>query len=231
MASRYVDGVGASPTHGRQRDTHLGAHPPREGLEHLLAALEEGSPAVRWLAGETLAHIGAQAVPALTRALVSPRVEVRREAARALGDMGSTARRAAVDLLDSLEDPDRTVRLHALLALRRVSPNLLRSARRLINLLEREQSVRIRRRLIHLLASIGPDAREAIGSLVRQLDHPALRVDAALALREIDPRSSRPLDELVSALDDPSEAIRRDAARAIRPTLSATLHVPGDPAA
>lgn len=71
---------------------------------------------------ETLARIGADAVPSLVYQLAHQRSDVRQWAAVMLGDLGPTAKEAIPPLQDALKDRDALVRDAARRALEKVDP-------------------------------------------------------------------------------------------------------------
>ena len=98
--------------------TRIGAP---KSAEAFVRALEDKSPTVRWESVLGLGRLGARTeastIAALLKEDTDPRV--RRECAKVLGLFESA--RHIPDLIGALEDRDATVRLHAELALRRVT--------------------------------------------------------------------------------------------------------------
>ncbi len=87
-------------------------------LGKLIMALGDSSWRVRLYVDLILKNMGKTAVPALTKALLNPKKNVRKQAAKVLGRMGPLAK-SAVPLLKKLaaKDPSYTVRLSARRAL------------------------------------------------------------------------------------------------------------------
>ncbi|HEY7329697.1 MAG TPA: HEAT repeat domain-containing protein [Gemmataceae bacterium] len=81
------------------------------------------------------------------------------------------------------------------------------------------EDAELRRKAIHALGAIGPDAAEAVPSLARILSNDAdtnARMQAALALVKIGPASSAAVPALAGALDeDESPQVRMNAALAL----------------
>ncbi len=73
-------------------------------------------------AAGSLAQIGPAAIPALKTALTDADPQVRRQAARALGQMGPDAEPAVQELTQALSDADAPVRQAAVLALGKIGP-------------------------------------------------------------------------------------------------------------
>lgn len=71
---------------------------------------------------ETLARVGAEAIPALVYQLAHPRPDVRRWAATMLGELGPVAKDAVLPLQDALKDVDRPVATAARNALDKIAP-------------------------------------------------------------------------------------------------------------
>ncbi len=84
-------------------------------------ALEDPDPEARRLVIEALAWMGPQAVNPLIAALKDKSAEVRRAAARALGNLGADAHSALPALEAAVSDPDETVRDAGFKARRRIS--------------------------------------------------------------------------------------------------------------
>ncbi len=83
----------------------LTEHGPK-AMDRLIAAL--GNEKTAYWACLVVSEIGAQAqvaVPALTKLLDSPKVEIRREAILALGSIGASAAPAAAQIAKALDDP------------------------------------------------------------------------------------------------------------------------------
>lgn len=93
----------------------------RTALKPSLPVLTETVDVPR-AAASSLAQIGPAAIPALKTALTDADPEVRRQAARALGQMGPEAEPAVPELTQALSDKEATVRLAAAQALGRIGP-------------------------------------------------------------------------------------------------------------
>jgi HEAT repeat protein len=89
------------------------AHPA--GAGSLAAALEEADEELRWKAAISLSQIGESALTALTKPLRHERVETRRAAIWAAGQIDTQA--ALPVLAQALDDPDNHVRAKAVVAL------------------------------------------------------------------------------------------------------------------
>ena len=164
---------------------------------------------------------------AAIRALKSSlEVPVRVKAAHYLGELGPEAAPAVPALVESLRDTSPHVRIEALIALERIGPAAREAVRTLIDLLNGNEhplkpQEHLVERVIAVLGAIGPDAADAVPSLVRYLksDDPSRSAAAGLALARILPRDSQVLQEglpsLVRDLNSKEPSVRGDATRAL----------------
>jgi len=140
-----------------------------------------------------LFQLGKESIPPLTRALKDPDIQMRRNAALVLTDLGGgyftelrpslDTQEALPDLIEALEDPDRDVRAWAAQA----------------------------------IAEIGPNAKDAIPFLITLLRdaEEGPRNSSCIALGRIGPAAKEALPDLREALKDPSKDVRQFAQRAI----------------
>ncbi len=91
-----------------------------EAAPALLAALRHADPDVRRAAARSLGQAGPRVIPALKQALVDPDQQVRRGAVEALGWMGPAAKAAQPALIEALRDTDEQVRRSAARALGKI---------------------------------------------------------------------------------------------------------------
>ncbi len=172
----------------------------------LIHALSESEGVVGWVSAEALAKIGAPAVQPLIRALSDSNKDVRRGAARALGEIKDA--RAVAPLIRSLADSDEYVRARASLALEEIGapaiPLLIRT------LSDGDEDVC--RMAVQSLAEMGA---VAVQPLVRALSDSDkdVRRGAADALGEI--KDARAVAPLIRALSDSDKDVRQWAARAL----------------
>ena len=123
-----------------------------------------------------LPRFGKAAVPELIAALKSPRVEQRRGAATALGDIGPDAREAADELLRVLkQDPDLASRGKAGLALSQVAPSRTEAVAPLLVMLK-DPDFSARFPACEAAGRFGPAGREARETLVELATHDRYRV-------------------------------------------------------
>jgi HEAT repeat protein len=87
------------------------------------------------VAGRLLIRLGGEAVPALVEALSDEGVDVRRKAARTLGEIGPESVEAVPALIHVLADEDEDVRLWAAYALGRIGPEAFEAVPSLIEAL------------------------------------------------------------------------------------------------
>ena len=128
-------------------------------------------------------------VPIVTEASVgllkeSDDADVRRHAAKKLGEIGAMAETAILDLAEATHDEDKIVRWYAARALGRLGRPAVPA---LIQALQHEDTT-LRRKAADALGDIGPEARTAVSALARTLqddEDTNVRWTAARALLEI----------------------------------------------
>jgi HEAT repeat protein len=167
----------------------------KESVQVLIAALKEGSPALR------------------------------RQAAETLGECGPAAREAIAPLIAALEDPDFWVGEASANALRKITgaPEPVRERRNraaepsgvppaVENLLRALQDPRTRWMAIVALGELGAAARDAVPALIEALEDPdaAVRWDAAKALGKLGPAAVRAVPALAAVVHEQSDAIVRN---------------------
>ncbi len=125
-------------------------------------------------------------VPALINALKDSDAGVRHWAAMALAKYGAAAKPAVPALIAILNDPDPYVRVEAANALKSIDPVAAMPA--LINALKDSYGL-VRALSAIALARYGPAAKPAVPALIALLNDadPGVRVEAASALKAIDP--------------------------------------------
>jgi HEAT repeat protein len=96
----------------------IGRGAPGVALPAIQPALESPRDEVRRMAAEALGWMGPAAVEPLRAVLKNDSPAARRAAARALGRLGPAARTAEADLVEAVNDPDAEVRTAAAKALR-----------------------------------------------------------------------------------------------------------------
>jgi len=144
----------------------------------------------------------ASALPALIEGLKSSEVTIRRNAAFALGELGSDAGPAIRYLASALQtDPDMEVRRNAAFALGEIGSQ---SIPILIQVLGDDDS-RVRRNVASALVRIG---RPAVASLAAALEghNPIVRKNAAGILGRIGPAAKEAVPDLEKALHDDDRA-------------------------
>ncbi len=143
-----------------------------------------------------------RAIPSLLESLASPDPSIRRNAAFALGEMGSDAAPAVSALADALEnDTDIEVRRNAAFALGEIGSPSLSHLMSMLN----DSDSRIRRNVAAALVRIGkpaiPDLIRAMGSTDQ-----ILRRNAVGILGRIGPDARIAVPQLKQALNDPDKA-------------------------
>jgi HEAT repeat protein len=142
---------------------------------------------------KSLRRLGEGALPALTRALNDPDVQMRRNAAIALINLGGGYVAEARPRLD----------------IRGATPALIRATE--------DADASVRAWAAHALAEMGPGAAPAIPALIRLLGdkEEGPRNTSCLALGKIGPAAREALPALLEALHDPSRDVRVFAQQAI----------------
>ena len=142
---------------------------------------------------KSLRQLGEGALPALTRALSDPDVQMRRNAALALINLGGGYLAEARPRLD----------------IRGVTPALIRATE--------DADAGVRAWAAHALAEMGPGAEPAIPALIRLLSdqEEGPRNTGCLALGKIGPAAKEALPALREALHDPGKDVRGFAQQAI----------------
>ena len=159
------------------------------------------------------------AIPALIEGLSSREVDIRRNAAFALGELGSEAEPALEVLARAMrKDPDREVRRNAAFALGETGPVALPV---LIKGLNNSDSG-VRRNVAAALVRIGPPA---VPSLIEMLNDskPVIRQNAAGILGRIGPRAKEAIPALEQALSDEDKAFSWTVKSALRKIKKVTV--------
>jgi HEAT repeat protein len=162
--------------------------------------------------------------------------EVRASAAEQLGDLGVDAKSATEALTKAVTDPDHDVRREAIEALRKIKPDKEVLFPLLVNLLsDVEPSVAVaaaasladvgeeivplmnqalgneksRFWAILVLSDLGPQAKDAVPSLLKALDSdkPEVRREVLMCLGEIGPGAKDAIPQLTQALEDEDKAV------------------------
>jgi HEAT repeats len=175
---------------------------------------------------EALAAMGEPVVPMLKKELAGDSVVGRVGAARTLGRLNYAARTARDDLLAALKDPSEEVRFWAAQALVFMDsskagpavPNLIAA------LESNSASATIRTEAVNTLAILGKMAEPALPALRTALRDSEVRLSAALAMVDIDPRQA------VAAVPALQAELERKAAGQPRNVIDALARI-GPPAA
>ncbi len=186
---------------------------------------------VRWMAAETLGHIGVEAqeaTPAMLAALTDLDAHVRSVAAGSLPAINAPADTAVPALVDLIQrDPSVT----ALRALSEYGPSAKPALNNLVQLVGDEQlNSEIRWNAVRTLGKMRDAATEAIPALVAQLQNPipSIREHAAEALGDIGPAARQTAEALLPLLTDTVPKVRRDAARSLG-QIQAPADIAGPP--
>ena len=184
---------------------------------------EDKDPIVGSCAAEALGKIGPHAVPALVEALNNEHEDVRRHAARALGEIGPDAKAAVPVLLEVLNDEDEDVCECAAEALGKIGPDAKAAVPILTEVLKRSSSVAIYAQ--YALAQITGTPQNYIAALVGLLQDRQYRkydedhdwwygsaVDIPRLLMEI---GKAAIPAVLEALQDEEPFVRRSAVRTL----------------
>lgn len=171
----------------------------------------------RLAAVQTLKKIGSPAVSVLVEALNDSDVNVRKNAAFALGSMGSDGVEAVPTLLSTLKDSSSEVRMNVAVALRNITPASpavqAQAIEELTAALQHEEAT-VRQGAAFGLGILGPVAHAAIPDLITTLKDSDEQVSlkAAIALK----RMGQPaVAALTEALNHPDMQVRAKAAFAL----------------
>lgn len=186
----------------------------------------------RLAAVRSLRQIGSPVVPILMEALESPEPSIRKNAAFALGSMGSEAVEAIPALFSALTTWEQTDRIDAALALHQIalaSPDNLNRVLAELETALGDQSASVRQGATVGLGLFGAAATPAIDPLIATLQDPdeEVRVGAAIALKRI---GAPAIPALTAALTHENAQVRAKAAFALgrinaaaMPKVAATL--------
>lgn len=160
-------------------------------MVHLVRLLDDEDPDIREWALKTLVRRKPDPkafVPVLIRALEDRSADVRAAAVEALASLGPEAKPAALALVGLLDDDALYTRL---------APDVG-------GLTMHGWQFPVRELVPEALGKIGPGARAALPALLefmRTPDHVGLQLDAAVAVRRIDPQNEEPISFLVAMLE------------------------------
>ncbi len=159
------------------------------------------------------------AIPALLEGLRSKEVNIRRNAAFALGEIGPEAEPAINDLAKVLiKDPDREVRRNAAFALGEIG---FQSTPVLVKALSDRDS-RVRRNVAAALVRIGEPAVPFLTAILQDTS-PLIRKNAAGILGRIGPKAKDAIPALERALDDEDKAFCWTVKQALRNIKQVTV--------
>jgi HEAT repeat protein len=192
-----------------------------------LAVLTPGSPVYLPTFFSSAGQYGGHSTRHWVNALRSPDAEARRQAAHALGAIGAEAGETVPALSPLLvEDPDRTVRIEAALALSKMAPASRAAVPELGQALADEEPF-VRMNAALALLRLRAEARPAVPALIRALNDDANQTNlgsfsftiqeiAAQALGRASAGSAEAVPALTAALDDArSEELQLAVVRAL----------------
>lgn len=185
----------------------------KEFVPTVAGMLTDPDPEVQIKALETLASLGALAVPHLQAALKHKNATVRRQAADALDAIAALGKADLQTLIDALQSEDQDMSFQAAQSFSRLGKEAVPE---LVKLLQNSEPPR-RALAAFALGHVGPEARQAAPALVQALIDPRdrnVRYRAAEALARIDPREGL-LWSLCWALSDDDVDVRGRAAETL----------------
>ncbi len=186
----------------------------RGAVPALAKALHDAYPEVRKSAAKALGQIGSPAVQVLVEALQSRDAGIRKMAAQALAQAGPDAKEAVPELMDALQDKTSDVRMAAIDALGEMGEEGREAAPELARLFY-DPNVRLRERVRAALTSIGPASVEPLSEALSEQDKIEVRLDAIQMIALFGPAAKKALPALRKALTDPDYRIRAAAASAL----------------
>lgn len=186
----------------------------RAAVPGLAKALHDVYPEVRKSAAKALGQIGRPAANALVEALTTRDAGIRKMAAQALGQAGPDVKKAVPDLIEALQDKVNDVRMAAIDALGEMGEEGKEAAPQLARLL-RDPNLRVRERVRAALASIGPAAVEPLSNALGEEEKIEVRMDAIQLIAVFGPAAKKAVPALRNALKDGDPRIRAAAANAL----------------
>jgi HEAT repeat protein len=187
---------------------------PQSVAPALCLAFGDVAPEVKQQAGLALVSLGEAAVPGLREALKSPVPALRRDAAQALGMIGSDARAAADDLARLLKDGDAQVRATAAGALAAMGKEAQAAIPALLELLRTEKQFEVQQRAFQAITAIGSQDLPGLLKAVREIDEVG-RWAIPYVLTQFGPRARDAVPQLIKLLADPDAGHRVGAALAL----------------
>jgi HEAT repeat protein len=190
-------------------------------------ALQDEDHRVRWAAHDALKELGVAAVPSLMRSLQDKDARVRVEAAGAFYMLGQKAKDALPALIAACNDPDNTVRVKAIWALKYFDQEgSMEALPTLLTILRDDPDGHIRAMAVEAAGLYAPvDSQRVTPALLHSLKdpHAEVRTEAADALgklaryRVIRGQSfpEEAIQALREALNDPNKDVRDEAAEAL----------------
>jgi len=155
---------------------------------------------------KTLGKEARAAIPALIDALKTQSVDVRREAALALGSVTKGTEDGVLALIGALSDEDIEVRSNAADALAEIGTKAKQAVPEPLLLLRKDQSI-ARGKAIIALASTGKDSEEVISALIQELKGGDAR-NAALSLGRIGRPAKAAIPLLLQTFKNDNQEIR-----------------------
>ena len=179
----------------------------KEAAPALIEALKDRQ-SVRWYVRDAIQGIGLEDATGLIPILKEKDSDVRRAAARVLGEIGPAAKTAVPALIEMVGDADAKVRYAALTALAKIGPASPEVVPAIVKALQDKDQV-VRSAALHSLGEIGSGGRagEVIPTIVKHLKDRdwKMREAAACALAEIGPAAAEALPALLEALKTPDD--------------------------
>ncbi len=191
----------------------LGRLGNKRAVEPLITRLSDSNSNIRSNAAQALERLGAtkeQIVAGYIEALDSSDLDVRRDAARILGELGN--KRAVEPLINRLSDSNSNIRSNAAQALKKLNAAKKQMVVGYVEALD-SPDLDVRRDAAEALGRLGN--KRAVEPLIKALGDPnfCVREHAAEALGRLGDK--RAVEPLIKALGDPDSYVRRDATEAL----------------
>jgi HEAT repeat protein len=175
-----------------------------KAVHALMPLLADKYPSIRLETTFALAKIGSAALPALRNGLTSTDKMIQIGSALTLGHMGSQAKAAIPDLKKLFSSPELALSGHAAQAVWRIDPNQAADVVPVLGKVLSSPEPPVRMGALSTLSQIGSVARGAVAEIRPLLQDPEaqIRLSAALALWNIDPKEKGLVPVLAASLAD-----------------------------
>ncbi len=197
----------------------------KDAIPGLMEAVKSDDASVQSVCVQTLQKISPEAAPYLVDLLGDTRVEVRRQAAQALGPMMVSDKSVVIGLVYALKDKDDQVRLHALSSVQQLGSGAKLAAAQLNELLS-DINPNIRTTAYYTLQNMNEDPKKGFLKALASSDE-NLRINTAALMIQVNHDRPSALPVLKLALDHKNLELKMQAASVFAQTrLEAEKVVP-----